>query len=104
MAAEDKEKQGLVRRRKRPEPGGRDREKSLRAAVERQLSAAAERVVRLLQERPSSGGRQLRRMVMDAVAAAVERIFSEYQAAAAGAGAGRCERVKLSQSFAFALD
>ncbi|XP_019724375.1 gastrula zinc finger protein XlCGF57.1-like isoform X2 [Hippocampus comes] len=86
MAAEEKEKKGLVRRR--PELGGRDREKSLRAAVERQLSAAAERVVRLLQERPSSGGRQLRRMVMDAVAAAVERIFSEYQAVAAGAGAG----------------
>ncbi|XP_051925821.1 gastrula zinc finger protein XlCGF57.1-like [Hippocampus zosterae] len=85
MADEDKEKQGLVRRR--PEPGGRDREKSLRAAVERQLSAAAERVVRLLQERPSSGDRRLRRMVMDAVAAAVERIFSEYQAVAAGTGA-----------------
>ncbi|XP_037119900.1 zinc finger protein 260-like isoform X1 [Syngnathus acus] len=64
-------------------PGARD--KSLRAAVERQFSAAAERVVRLLQERPSRDERQLRRMVMGAVSAAVERIFSEYRAAGAAA-------------------
>ncbi|XP_061680513.1 zinc finger protein 658B-like [Syngnathoides biaculeatus] len=73
MAAEEKEDRARPRLK-------RGRERSLRVAVERQLRAAAERVVRLLEERPSAAGRHLRRTVMDAISAAVERIFSEYEA------------------------
>lgn len=51
----------------------------LRAAIDDQLTAAAQEIFRLLQERADADADQLKALVTERVAAAVESIFTVFQ-------------------------
>ncbi len=62
--------------------------RSLRAAIDAQLAAAAEEIFWLLKERGQAGVEQLREQVTERITAAVQQIFIAFEATrAAGRGA-----------------
>lgn len=54
--------------------------RSLRAAIEQQLAAAAEEIFRLLKERRLTDVEQLKELLTERITAAVEQIFTVFEA------------------------
>ncbi|KAM9839078.1 uncharacterized protein ACBR49_017743 [Aulostomus maculatus] len=57
--------------------------RSLRAVVEQQLAAAAEQILRLLEERGQAGAEKLKELVAERITAAVEVILTVFEATSA---------------------